>query len=209
MRSICVLSLIAFAGCASSARSTAPAQPPPAQPAPTYTEPAALPGTYQPGLGNPFIQIQNNLDYDLSISVTDGAGYSHNAYVYPHSTYDLTVSPGTFQYYASANGQSDSGSYSVEYDNAYTWSWTTDYGSASYGSSGGSGTYSSGYTWSEAGKREFMEGCTGEGAAWSVCDCSMSELQKRYSEDYVASQQLTSSQIDEVLDICMGPGDYQ
>jgi hypothetical protein len=121
-----VIGVIAAAGCAAAtpASSTQPSSGG-YESAPAYQEAAApaLPGTYQQGIGNPFIHVVNNLGFDLSLSVTDGAGYAYNAYVPAGQSYDLQISPGTFSYTASADGETASGVYAVEYDNGYTWTW--------------------------------------------------------------------------------------
>lgn len=128
---------IALTGCrATSNTSTTPS---PAEPAyeepyqePAYEAPAdqttQLPGEYQAGIGNPYIHIVNQLDTDLSVSITDSAGYQYSAYAPAFGTYDVQISPGLFSYYASSGALTDSGQVNVEYDYAYTWTFYVDYG---------------------------------------------------------------------------------
>jgi hypothetical protein len=82
--------------------------------------PTPLPGTYQPGLGQPMIVIENQLEYDVTIVF--GGTSTDSIKVPAGSKVEVRIPAGTFTFNASmSNGESIAGAHAVEQDNAYTW----------------------------------------------------------------------------------------
>ena len=117
IRGIVVITAFVLSAASAAPQSNSTYTPPPAaEPAP-----AALPGSYTPGLGLPQIMVRNNWGAPLFVSITDANGGTQTFTVESAGVWEIRVAAGTFSYNVTDGAQSVNGTYYVELDNSYDW----------------------------------------------------------------------------------------